>query len=163
MTQIIKLVNNIIFINKKIFKKIRKYFFIIVTNITNLFNKLFHTYKYNNDDLSKSFAFTILFNWFGVQIPDSSEPILGIAFGVFSLCFIALFSFINILGYFFSIYLINKYDINNKLSSYPWIIKIINYFEKSSIVFIVVEVLFVIFSLVFLIGLSLYILGVIIF
>jgi hypothetical protein len=62
MTQIIKLVNNIIFINKKIFKKIRKYFFIIVTNITNLFNKLFHTYKYNNDDLSKSFAFTILFN-----------------------------------------------------------------------------------------------------
>jgi len=131
-------------------------------NIQNLkFNKFKINDKINNN--SKSFVFTFLFNWFGIPIPDyNAEPIIGFAFCVFTLCFIALISFINILGYFSSLYIINKYDYNFKLSSYPWIIKIIRYFEKSSIVFIVIEVIFVILSLLFLVLLSLFILGVII-
>ena len=49
----------------------------------------------------------------------------NIAFGVFILSLIALLAFINVLGYFLSLHLVQRYDIKNK---YPKFSFIINYY-----------------------------------
>ena len=72
----------------------------------------------------------------------------NIAFGVFILSLIALLAFINVLGYFLSLHLVQRYDIKNK---YPKFSFIINYYEKSTLFFILIESLFCIGCLLFLI------------
>ena len=57
---------------------------------------------------------------------------------MFILSLITLVCLINIIGYFISIYLINKYDVEKR---YPKYIKIIRYFEKSQILFVIIEII----------------------
>jgi len=137
--------------------------FTIKENIYNI-NILKHKFNYllNKDKYLKNFNLLFLLNLFNIEIPNSNEPILGFAFSVFILLLIALVSFINILGYFFAIYLLNNNNFKNKNSKYTRIIKILQYFEKSSLFIIGIEIFFVLASLIFLIILSLIILGIII-
>ena len=51
---------------------------------------------------------------------------------------IALLAFINILGYFLSLHLVIRYDFQNK---YPKFKKLINYYKKSSMLYIGFEIL----------------------
>jgi len=133
-----------------------------VVILKNKINKLKKNYLLNKYKSLKSFNLLFLLNLFNVEIPNSEEPILGFAFSVFILLLIALLSFINILGYFFAIYLLNNNNFKDKISKYTRIIKILQYFEKSSLLIIGIEVFFVLASLIFLIILSLIILGIII-
>jgi hypothetical protein len=102
----------------------------------------------------------LILNKLGIQVPDGSEVITQYAFGVFILSLIALLSFMNVLGYFLSLHLVQRYEIDTK---YPRLKKIINYFEKSSLLFILMETLFCIVCLLFLIIISLMYLHKIIF
>jgi hypothetical protein len=86
----------------------------IIHSLKNKMNEL----KLNNTR-RESFIFLYLYNLFGIEIPENNDPILSFAFSVFTLNSIALFSFISIIGYFTSIYLINKYDVETKFSKYP--------------------------------------------
>ena len=65
---------------------------------------------------------------------------------MFILTLIALFCFINVIGYFLSIYLINIYDIKNK---YPKFNKIIKYYENYNLLFIILESLICLSVLIF--------------
>lgn len=76
---------------------------------------------------------------------------------MFILSLIILSCFVNITGYFISIYLITKYKVEE---NYPKCTKIIRYFEKSSILFIIIEILLCIFCLILIIILNLGILSV---
>jgi len=135
---------------------------IVILNNINKFKKKFYFFKNLNKNKSlKSFNILFLLNLFNVEIPDSTEPILGFAFSVFTLLLIALVSFINILGYFSALYLLNNNNFKNKISKYTRVIKVLQYFEKSSLIIIGIEVFFVLASLIFLIILSLIILGII--
>ena len=49
---------------------------------------------------------------------------------------VALFCFINVFGYIVSLYILDKYNVEEK---YPKLILIINYFKKSSQFTIIVE------------------------
>lgn len=84
----------------------------------------------------------------GIKVPEGSEALTKYAFGVFILSLIALLAFINVLGYFLSLHLVQRYDISNK---YPKLKRIINYYEKSSLFFILIETLFCMGCLLFLI------------
>lgn len=95
-----------------------------------------------------------------ITIPEGSETITKYAFGVFMLSLIALLSFINVLGYFLSLHLVQRYDISNK---YPKFRRIINYYEKSSLLFIFMETLLILVCLLILIVSALYLLNKIIF
>ena len=83
-----------------------------------------------------------------IKVPEGSESITNYAFGVLILSLVALFAFINVLGYFLSLHLIQRYDIKNK---YPKFIFIINYYEKTTLLFVLIETLFCIGCLLFLI------------
>jgi hypothetical protein len=55
---------------------------------------------------------------------------------MFTLSFIVLICFINVFGYIASIYLRSKYDLDTK---FPKLKRIIKYYEKSTLFFIILE------------------------
>ena len=88
-------------------------------------------------NLKYSFIIPFIFLKLGNEIPADVEPIITYSFNMFILSLITLVCLINIIGYFISIYLINKYDVEKR---YPKYIKIIRYFEKSQILFVIIEI-----------------------
>ena len=101
-----------------------------------------------------------ILNILGIEIPEGSEAITKYAFGVFILSLITLLAFMNVLRYFLSLHLVQRYDISNK---YPKFRRIINFYEKSSLLFIFMETLFCIVCLLILIISALYWLNKIVF
>jgi len=95
---------------------------------------------------------TIILSKLGLQVGEGSEVLSQYAFSVFILSLIALLVFINVLGYFLSLHLVQRYDISKK---YPKFKLLVNYYEKSSLIFILMETLFCIGCLLFLIIISL--------
>ena len=89
-------------------------------------------------NLKYSFIIPFIFLKLGNEIPADVEPIITYSFNMFILSLITLVCLINIIGYFISIYLINKYDVEKR---YPKYIKIIGYFEKSQILFVIIEII----------------------
>ena len=90
----------------------------------------------------------LILNWLGIELPEGSEALTKYAFGVFILSLVALLAFMNVLGYFLSLHLVQRYDIANK---YPKFRRIVKFYEKSSLLFILIETLFCIGCLLFLI------------
>ena len=89
-------------------------------------------------NLKYSFIIPFIFLKLCNEIPADVEPIITYSFNMFILSLITLVCLINIIGYFISIYLINKYDVEKR---YPKYIKIIRYFEKSQILFVIIEII----------------------
>jgi hypothetical protein len=117
--------------------------------------------KFNIDKVKrKSFILPFILSKFDIQIPEGGEVITQYAFSVFIFSLIILLAFINILGYFISLHLVQRYDFKNK---YPKFKIIINYFEKSTLIFVLIETLFVLLGLLFLIISALFYLKKIIF
>jgi hypothetical protein len=65
-----------------------------------------------------------------------------------TLSLIALLCFINVLGYFLSLYILDKYNIETR---FPKLSKIKTYYKNTTLIFIIYESLFCIFCLLFLI------------
>jgi hypothetical protein len=60
----------------------------------------------------------------------------------------------------FSLYFLNKYGSGDKLKIYPRLIKIIKYYEKSSLFYIFIEILMALSSLIIIVISSLFYLGI---
>lgn len=113
--------------------------------------KFINTIKYNFkiSGLKQSFLFTFILDTLNINIPEDASRSVNFAFSIFILSLICLLNFISVVGYLTSIYLVTKYDIENK---FPKFKRIIRYYEKSSIFFVVLEgVTCVIFLLVIII------------
>ena len=96
-------------------------------------------------DLKFNYIIPFIFSRLGADIPKDAEPIVTFSFNILILSLIILFCFVNIIGYFISIYLINKYNVEER---YPKYSKLIRYFEKSSLFFVVFEgIMFIFFML----------------
>ena len=102
--------------------------------------------------LKFNYIIPFIFSRLGADIPKDAEPIVTFSFNILILSLIILFCFVNIIGYFISIYLINKYNVEER---YPKYSKLIRYFEKSRIFFVVFEGLMCISILLFMIVFSL--------
>lgn len=87
-------------------------------------------------DIKKSFLFMFILESLNINIPDDASHHVQFAFGIFILSLICLINFINVVGYLTSIYLVTKYEVETK---YPKLIKVIRYYERSSIFFVVIE------------------------
>lgn len=113
----------------------------------NLKKKIIKMKQINNKNLKyqSNSIVLVLFNLIGKEIPIDAEPIVNYSFNIFILSVIILLGFINLIGYFTSIYLINKYDIENKFPKYK---KIIRYYEKSNLYFIFFEILMCFLALI---------------
>lgn len=110
-----------------------------------------------------SFSFLFIFNLMNIPIPENAEPIVNYAFGVLSLSLLIFFSILNAFLSLFSLYSISKYDVADKFKNYPKLIKIIKYYEKSSLFYIFIEItmaliftLFIVFSSLFFLGINIF-------
>ena len=114
--------------------------------------------KVNN---TKSFGLPIILNYLGVTIPgDEAEPIINLAFSVFTLSLIGLFCFLSIVGYLLSILIITNKYLEEKINSRPLFKKLVEYYKKSTLIYIGIDIIFCIFIFLFLIFNSLFILGI---
>lgn len=112
------------------------------------------------------FSFLPILNLFNISVPENAESIVNYSFGVLILSLLIFYSIINAflsLFCFCFLHFLNKYNIDEKLSNYPRLVKIIKYYENSSMVWIYVEIaMALIFTLIIIIS-SLFFLGISIF
>jgi len=66
-----------------------------------------------------SFSFLFIFNLLNINIPENAEPFVNYSFGVLILSLIVLFNFLNAFVSLFSLYFLNKYNVDEKLKNYP--------------------------------------------
>ena len=90
-----------------------------------------------------------------LKMPDSLSAVNKIIFGVLIFTIVILYSIINIIGYFGSLYIIKHTELESK---YPKWSRIIKYYQKSNIVLLIIEIIFVISVLLFIIGFCIYLL-----
>ena len=119
-----------------------------------MFYKLYFYFKNNS---KYCFILPFIIKTLGKEVPAEADPFIKLSFNVLILLIIVLLSFINIIGYFICIYLINKYDIETKFPKFSWIIK---RYEQSSLIFVSIEIFIALFLLIFVIFLHLGILGI---
>nr|YP_010759091.1 hypothetical protein QEO35_mgp28 [Hericium alpestre]WEX32005.1 hypothetical protein [Hericium alpestre] len=87
--------------------------------------------------------------------PENLTSFQQLIYGIIIISISLLWCFINVTGYFITIYVIKYTDIETK---YPKYIKIINYFKKYTYLSIILEILFIVITLLSLIGICCYIL-----
>jgi len=80
---------------------------------------------------------------------DNLSNIDKVLLGVLSITIILLYCIINIIGYFSALYIIKHTDLEKK---YPKLSTIIKYYQKTSIIFLIIEIIFVISILLLVIG-----------
>ena len=128
--------------------------------LTNLIKFLINKFKVSNFKFRQAFLFSFILNGLNIDLPDDASHTVKFAFGIFLLSLVCLFNFINVVGYLTSIYLINKYNIEER---YPKLSKLIRYFEKSRIFFVTIEIFICFFCIFMVILLNIGVLGIFIF
>jgi hypothetical protein len=97
--------------------KVKRYFIFIKVKFNNLILSM-NIFKSNLTE-SNSFIFPLILSQLNLS-NSADQPIIPVItsyyLAVFILSLISLFSFINVLGYFLSIYLLSRYDIEKKIS-----------------------------------------------
>lgn len=93
-------------------------------------------------------SFPLIFYNLDINVNDSDPVIVQLAYGVFLLSLVALFCLINIIGYISSYYLIQK---GNYEVKYPKFARIINYYKKTTLVFLIIEIILCLICLAILI------------
>jgi hypothetical protein len=122
-----------------------------------IINIIFDNKFFNNQNSKYCYIIPFIFSNLGKEIPVDAGPLITFSFNILILSLIILVCFINLIGYFISIYLINKYDVEKKFPKY---FKLIRYYEGSTLFFIVVEILICLLSLLAIILLCFFILSI---
>ena len=91
----------------------------------------------NKINLSYSFALPFILSNLNIDVTNSSS-LVQIFYGIFLLSLIGFLCFINIIGYIIVYIYIGNMNYEIK---YPKLTKYINYYKKSSLVYIAIEVL----------------------
>lgn len=82
--------------------------------------------------------YSLIIYYLDLKIPDGLSNNAEMLFNLATVCLVILVCFVNVFSYFISIYLLEffKESINKK---YPFLNPFVNYYKKSSMVFIVIE------------------------
>ena len=122
---------------------------LLINNIKFLF--------YLKNNKTYSYLPLILLNFFGVPkgVPKDIEPFFDLTLSILILLLIVLFCFVRIVSYFYTVYLIDKYNLYEK---YPKYQKIIKRFEKMRSYYVIAEIILCITILIFIILLCLFVL-----
>ena len=112
----------------------------------------------NNINYKYAFIVPFIFKTLGKDMTAEADPIIGYCFHMAMLALLCLVCLTNVLGYFLSLYIIEKFKLNLK---YPKLQRFINYYTKSTVVFILIESFFSVLILIFIIVYNLYLCGMI--
>ena len=103
--------------------------------------------KKENIKIRQSFILTFILSNIDINIPEGSETLTNYAFGVMLLSLVAILCFINVLGYFISFYILDKYNIETR---FPKLSKFKAYYQNTTLFFVIYESLFCLGILLFL-------------
>ena len=120
---------------------------LLINNIKFLF--------YLKNNKTYSYLPLILLNFFGKDIPKDIEPFFDLTLSILILLLIVLSCFVRIVSYFYTVYLIDKYNLYEK---YPKYQKFIKRFEKMRSYYVIAEIILCITILIFIILLCLFVL-----
>jgi len=122
----------------------------IITKITSqmirskiIINKL-TIFLTNNKNVSQSFSLAFILSFLDINIPETASTLTHFSFSIFLLALVSLLCFINVLGFLIAYIFIQNGNYENK---YPKLKKIINYYKKSSLVYVTIEALICLFAL----------------
>ena len=104
----------------------------------------------NSQSLRHSSSLLFILNYLNISIPDDALPLIHFSNGVFILSLVCFLSFTNVILYFLSIIVLRYYK-DQILNKYPKLIKFFQYFEKSRLGFIIIEVILCYLCLIILI------------
>lgn len=131
-----------------------------------IFNKLilniikkYNSFILNSKSYSQSSIILFLFSIFDKEITEDTATVIKYAIGVNTASLIIFISLINIFGGLIALNLIDKYNLNEKFRKYPRLLKILNYYKKSSIVGIAIEIALVFALIIMLFIASLLVIG----
>lgn len=82
--------------------------------------------------------FKYIIYYFGLELPDNIALLVELAFNVALICLVVLFCFINVFGYLIALYFVQNKDFYKKYTKFKGVI---NYFNKSSRVMVIIEAL----------------------
>nr|YP_009739416.1 hypothetical protein [Tricholoma flavovirens]QIC20260.1 hypothetical protein [Tricholoma flavovirens] len=132
-------------------KKTRITKMIIKTLVNNLIINKFRT----PNEYKNSFSFAILLSYLNINVGNDAPIIAHYSSSILILSLIVLYSFTNIICYLSSIILLKFYKIGDK---YPKLSRILSYFEKTTVIMIIIEVIIGYIVLLMIILFSFYIL-----
>ena len=89
--------------------------------------------------------------FFDLKLPEEADRLAEYAFNVGMISLVVLLCFINVFGYLIAFYLLEYFHVDKK---YPKFKTILNYFKKSSWIFLIFEGLIGFFGLIVLIYLG---------
>ena len=119
---------------------------LLFINITNSLN-----YKY-------MFILPFIFRTLHKEIPEDAEPFIMYSFNMGMLALLCLVLLTNVLGYVISLYVIERFQLNLK---YPKLQKVITFYSKTTVTFIILESIFCFLLLLFIVIYNFYMCGLI--
>jgi hypothetical protein len=66
-----------------------------------------------------SFSFLFILNLLNVSVPENAEPVINYSFGVLILSLLVFFNILNAFVSLFSLYILNKYNVDERFKNYP--------------------------------------------
>jgi len=121
--------------------------------ILQLSNQRINQLKLNkNIEITQSFSlFGFIFSQLNINIDETATSLTQISYGVFLLSLVALICFINVVGFMFTYFLIQK---GNYEVKYPKLRIFINFYKKSTLAYITIEILLCFICLILLVYFS---------
>jgi len=116
-------------------------------------NKIKHSFSPSPSPLCGGLP--LILSYLDININETSSSITNIFTGIFILTLISILCFINVLGYLSVYIIIQAHKDKDYEEKYPKFIKIINYFKKSTILYIIIEALICLLSLMYILFISL--------
>jgi hypothetical protein len=90
----------------------------------------------NRIKYSKSFSLAFILSQLDINTIENASKITQLSFSVFIFSLIALLCFLNVIGFLIAYIYIERKDYESK---YPRLKTLINYYKKSSLVFVIIE------------------------
>ena len=127
-----------------------------ITIIQQLSNHVFfiiHLFKLNiNIKITHSFSlFGLIMSQLNLNVEDTASNLIQISYGFFLLSLVALVCFLNVVGFMITYILIQQGNYEKK---YPQLNRFINFYKKSTILYVSIEVFLCLICLLLLVGFS---------
>ena len=97
----------------------------------------------------------VMLNYIGIELTDTTEPIVVFCIGLLTLSVVALLAFINIGIYLLTIHIANNKTLLEYIADWKILLKMIDIYKKTRIAFIIIEIGFFMFCQLTIISLCL--------
>jgi hypothetical protein len=124
---------------------------IVIQQLSNHVFLIINHFKLNRNIQITQSLFGLILSQLNLNVDETASNLTQISYGFFLLSFVALFCFLNVLGFMVTYILIQKGNYEQK---YPKLRKIINYYKKSTLLYVSIEAFLCLICLILLVFFS---------